>query len=157
MLLSRNGTKTWRYMIFAYDVMHSVRCSDACSRHTNYSGLSFQQYKSIYILDVHDGISWPVLLLHFIREENYFSIVKKVPYTDYKPQACVHGCRNSNFSDVLKLSVKFESLWTLMSVIIAKTTDYTACNLYISTPDSECNLMGCKIFKMLHENNLQFS
>ena len=30
MLLSRNGTKTGRYMILAYDVMQSVRCSDAC-------------------------------------------------------------------------------------------------------------------------------
>ena len=30
MLLCRNGTKTGRYMILAYDVMQSVRCSDAC-------------------------------------------------------------------------------------------------------------------------------
>ena len=30
MLLSRNGTTTGRYMILAYDVMQSVRCSDAC-------------------------------------------------------------------------------------------------------------------------------
>ena len=30
MLLSRNGTKAGRYMILAYDVMQSVRCSDAC-------------------------------------------------------------------------------------------------------------------------------
>ena len=30
MLLSRNGTKTGRYIILAYDVMQSVRCSDAC-------------------------------------------------------------------------------------------------------------------------------
>ena len=29
MLLSRNGTKTGRYMILAYDVTLSVRCSDA--------------------------------------------------------------------------------------------------------------------------------
>ena len=29
MLLSRNGTTTGRYMILAYDVMQSVRCSDA--------------------------------------------------------------------------------------------------------------------------------
>ena len=29
MLLSRNGTKTGRYMILAYDVMQSVRCSGA--------------------------------------------------------------------------------------------------------------------------------
>ena len=29
MLLSRNGTKTGRYMILAHDVMQSVRCSDA--------------------------------------------------------------------------------------------------------------------------------
>ena len=32
MLLSRNGTKTGRYMILAYDVTLSVRCSDAWSR-----------------------------------------------------------------------------------------------------------------------------
>ena len=30
MLLSRNGTKTGWYMILAYDVTLSVRCSDAC-------------------------------------------------------------------------------------------------------------------------------
>ena len=30
MLLSRNGTKTGRYMILAYDVTLSVRCSDTC-------------------------------------------------------------------------------------------------------------------------------
>ena len=32
MLLSRNGTKTGRYMILAYDVMQSVRCSGAWHR-----------------------------------------------------------------------------------------------------------------------------
>ena len=32
MLLSRNGTKTGRFMILAYDVMQSVRCSGACRR-----------------------------------------------------------------------------------------------------------------------------
>ena len=30
MLISRNGTTTGRFMILAYDIMQSVRCSDAC-------------------------------------------------------------------------------------------------------------------------------
>ena len=43
MLLSRNGTKTGWYMILAYDVTLSVRCSDACCTVDYIKNLSFSK------------------------------------------------------------------------------------------------------------------
>ena len=82
------------------------------------------------LLDVHDGISQRYisnLLYSQIRNSNLFSIVKKVKYTDIiHPQNCV-VCTvyGMYWMSPSKLYIKFDSLWILTSVLIAKTTDYT--------------------------------
>ena len=68
MLLSRNGTKTGRYMILAYDVTLSVRCSDACSDDL-YSSFWFLYVSAKYIFAEH--LHFPRYFLHLKAKHNF--------------------------------------------------------------------------------------